>query len=798
MLVEEYYDFEEIYNAADCRKIAADFTTVENERCAATWRGGSNITSVSLTKDGYCDHGSSPEDKGGAMKLYGKFTGLDFDNFMEKQEIQQRMGRMLGLTPAKTLQKAERENSRVDRLKNDGYEIKEVYEYTDEDGITKHSVERWECEGKKKEFVQRGPHGEYRVKGIKTYLYKLHEWVGEEYVVLCEGEKDANTVKEKLGFFATTNASGAGRWEPHYTEWLKGKRLVILADNDKAGVDRATHLTWELKDACPSIKIVTFEGEEEGFDITDFVDKYGVAAAKKKISKTPLVDKSKLMRPTDSYNEIVAAKERNKHDFRNYIEVTEDGDDGVKKIKVKPRHIDDLVKELHERFLGFPRKITGQMCMFDHDRNTGKIVRIENCNDLMQWIMRKSKRFVNWKNGPSLVSQSEFFCAAMAEAKEYDTISYSPDIKQASDTYYSHPPIPPPDPQRKYLNDFCKFFHMERKEDEILLRCFIASPLYNQFGIPKPIFVFDSHHGKGSGKTSIPELISFLYTQNGPIKVSQSLIKKDFNDVIKRLVSESGRMNRILLLDNITGEFKAQELADLSTSFSVSGKAPYGRGEEQRRNNITITITSNNATLDGDIVDRSYFVHVRKAERTEKWKTDVLNYIQQYRYNIISDTIDIIKKGPSFSASPQTRAPEFEKDVLQSFCATFDDYSSVIKKLHDSKASSNLDDDLSAIVIDMIRGGLLALNISPDEEKAFIHSRAFNKWVFFSGAKDVTVASVMCLAKDGKIPFIHPKINIYPHNGENRRRGIMWNWEKDGRVRVVGVDHQNNVKEVLV
>ena len=69
-------------------------------------------------------------------------------------------------------------------------------------------------------------------------LYRLPDLIkavaAGSTIYLCEGEKDANNLIE-LGFAATTNAGGAGKWLPEYNEFLRGSDVVLLKDNDEAG-----------------------------------------------------------------------------------------------------------------------------------------------------------------------------------------------------------------------------------------------------------------------------------------------------------------------------------------------------------------------------------------------------------------------------------------------------------------------------------------------------------------------------------------------------------------------------------
>lgn len=67
-------------------------------------------------------------------------------------------------------------------------------------------------------------------------------------IVICEGEKDADTAIQ-LGLTATTNAAGAGAWQPHHTAQLAGATTVtVIADNDPPGITHALHITAQLTD----------------------------------------------------------------------------------------------------------------------------------------------------------------------------------------------------------------------------------------------------------------------------------------------------------------------------------------------------------------------------------------------------------------------------------------------------------------------------------------------------------------------------------------------------------------------
>src|SRR5205823_2586613 len=66
-------------------------------------------------------------------------------------------------------------------------------------------------------------------------LHRLHESPPGAVVFVVEGEKDVDNL-EAAGLLATTKAHGAkSEWLPTYTESLRGKRVVVIPDNDTAG-----------------------------------------------------------------------------------------------------------------------------------------------------------------------------------------------------------------------------------------------------------------------------------------------------------------------------------------------------------------------------------------------------------------------------------------------------------------------------------------------------------------------------------------------------------------------------------
>ncbi len=108
-----------------------------------------------------------------------------------------------------------------------------AYDYVDARGRLLHQTVRYDP----KTFKQRRPNGNgewiWNIKGVRLALFRLPELLNRETetVYICEGEKDVQAL-EGLGLLATCNPMGAGKWRDEYAETLRGRRVVVIADND--------------------------------------------------------------------------------------------------------------------------------------------------------------------------------------------------------------------------------------------------------------------------------------------------------------------------------------------------------------------------------------------------------------------------------------------------------------------------------------------------------------------------------------------------------------------------------------
>jgi 5S rRNA maturation endonuclease (ribonuclease M5) len=175
-----------------------------------------------------------------------------------------------------------------------------AYDYTDESGKQLFQAVRYKVPPpKNKTFYQRheGDRGGWvwNMKGVRRVLYRLPEVIAAERVIVVEGEKDADKLTE-LGFVATTNVGGAGKWRRAYSEMLRGKDVIIIGDNDDPGRAHVKQLITELSGIARSLKHAPVPDKFK--DVSDFIGlklpKMALQAINKLIGDAPLIDQVDL------------------------------------------------------------------------------------------------------------------------------------------------------------------------------------------------------------------------------------------------------------------------------------------------------------------------------------------------------------------------------------------------------------------------------------------------------------------------------------------------------------------------
>ena len=173
------------------------------------------------------------------------------------------------------------------------------YDYRDETGELVFQVLRKEPKGP---FPQRRPDGNggwiWDLKGVPRVPYCLPDLIAADpaaIVFIPEGEKDVENLCA-IGLVATCNPGGAGKWDKRYNGHLRGRRVVVLPDNDPQktkpdgtpefhadgrpvlpGQDHAADVAASLRGTAASVHVLMLPGLPLKGDVSDWIAEGGTA-----------------------------------------------------------------------------------------------------------------------------------------------------------------------------------------------------------------------------------------------------------------------------------------------------------------------------------------------------------------------------------------------------------------------------------------------------------------------------------------------------------------------------------------
>jgi hypothetical protein len=170
------------------------------------------------------------------------------------------------------------------------------YSYRDEGGNLIFQALRYEPKSFRQRKPKLGGEWEWSVKGVRVVPYRLPELLADETqaVVIAEGEKDCENLA-KIGLVATCNAGGAGKWTAEHAAFLRGRRVVILPDNDDPGRNHAHQVAESLQGIAESVRIVELPGLPVKGDVSDWLLAGGTRGALENLATsarewTPMAD----------------------------------------------------------------------------------------------------------------------------------------------------------------------------------------------------------------------------------------------------------------------------------------------------------------------------------------------------------------------------------------------------------------------------------------------------------------------------------------------------------------------------
>lgn len=158
------------------------------------------------------------------------------------------------------------------------FETVATYDYLDGSGelvyqvVRQHAADPSRKSGYAKTFRQRRPDASggwiYSMEGVTRVLYNLPKVLTAKTVWIVEGEKDAENLA-KLGFVATCNVGGAGKWMDGYTEAVAKRHVAICGDTDEAGKKHVEMVFASVVGKAKSVRTIRLPAGSK--DVSDFI-----------------------------------------------------------------------------------------------------------------------------------------------------------------------------------------------------------------------------------------------------------------------------------------------------------------------------------------------------------------------------------------------------------------------------------------------------------------------------------------------------------------------------------------------
>jgi hypothetical protein len=151
--------------------------------------------------------------------------------------------------------------------------------YVDQHSRPVGRVRRLDLADGQKRIWQERPDGEGWATGLNGAhlpIYRLPEVIAHarqgRRILIVEGEKAVDAL-DRIGFFATTNAGGAGKWHEHHSKPFTGATVLTICDCDQPGRRHAYDVSVQLLAAGVAVLAPLDPSplDHDGYDIVDYL-----------------------------------------------------------------------------------------------------------------------------------------------------------------------------------------------------------------------------------------------------------------------------------------------------------------------------------------------------------------------------------------------------------------------------------------------------------------------------------------------------------------------------------------------
>ena len=318
---------------------------------------------------------------------------------------------------------------------------------------------------------------------------------------------------------------------------------------------------------------------------------------------------------------------------------------GKREIVTLHRSLDEIRDDA--KLVGWPREAKSIGLFYtSYDKDGNEILHpINRVSEVFS--MFHSRAQVSWHSGTvpneagsilSTITKEEFVDSLRIDPlHSYDSVGEYPHEPPFPDYYYLNRNLPPATGEA--LRKFLDALNPETEEDRALMLAAMLTPGWGGPPGTRPLFVFSSDWGQGSGKTETAKAIASIWG-GAPFLSTQD----SWESVMKGLFSSSDWNARVAIFDNVRGRFGGADIESAITSPKLQGWKSYV-GQVSRKNDITFFLTYNLPEMSRDLAERSIIIKVGKPRpgRFVQW---VSEFVSEHKWALIADLLAILRAPP--------------------------------------------------------------------------------------------------------------------------------------------------------
>lgn len=333
----------------------------------------------------------------------------------------------------------------------------------------------------------------------------------------------------------------------------------------------------------------------------------------------------------------------------------------------------EIGSEIYSEFGKWPKYCEGlgPFFLIRHGKNAHRVHTPRNPSDLFSVF--HSHGTVYWpstgtgvtisqadRSPATLVTKGELFeylsNTPLDEDHHYESISYFPQFPVNPSTFYV--PLQLPKPTGEHLRTLVDAMNADSPIDRQLLLAALLTPGWGGPPGTRPLFIFTSDYGQGSGKTETAKLIGNVW--GGAVALDASL---PWETLTKSIMSSPDYLSRCFLFDNLKGRFSAASIEAGITAQRISGHRMY-HGTVTRPNDATFMVTYNMPELSRDLAQRAIVIKLGKPSNANfiVWAN---TYLRKYRLELLADIMSVLgRDGSKVAEESGTRWRAWQEGVL--------------------------------------------------------------------------------------------------------------------------------------